>query len=61
MWHFEEDFYDGAGDYDRIINYDWPKLDTLLCKAHIDPSGTKVSRLNMCRSILSSSKIAHQI
>ena len=24
MWHFEEDFYDVAGDYERIINYDWP-------------------------------------
>ena len=23
MWHFEEDFYDAAGDYEWIINFDW--------------------------------------
>ena len=26
MRHFEEVFTMRAGDYERIINYDWPKL-----------------------------------
>ena len=40
------------------------KLDALLHKTHITrqgPSGTKVPRLDMCRSIISLSKIAHQV
>ena len=34
-------------------------VDILLHKTHQCPSGGKVQRLNMCRSILSLSKIAH--
>ena len=35
------------------------KVDILLHKTHQCPYGGKVQRLNMCRSILSLSKIAH--
>ena len=40
---------------------DCSKLDTLLHKTHQGPFVTKVLRLHMCRSIISSSKIAQQM
>ena len=39
---------------------DLSNFDALLHKTHQSPSGTKVPRL-MCRSMLSLSKIAHQM
>ena len=29
MQHFYEDFYNVGGDYEQIINYDWPSIETL--------------------------------
>ena len=40
---------------------DLSKLDALLQKTHQGPSVTKVPRLDMCRSIMSLSNIAHQM
>ena len=40
---------------------DLSKRDTLVHKTHIGPSGTKLPRLPMCRSIISLSKIIHQM
>ena len=40
---------------------DLSKPDALLHKTHQGPSGTKVPRLDMCRSILSLSKTAHEM
>ena len=40
---------------------DLSKLGALLHKIHEGTSGTKVTRLDMCRSILSFRKIAHEI
>ena len=37
------------------------KLDALLHETHQGPSGTKVPRLDMCRSIISLSKITDQL
>ena len=40
---------------------DHSKVDALLHNTHQGPSGTKVPRRDICRSILSLSKIAHQM
>ena len=40
---------------------DLSKLESLLQKTHQGVSGTRVPRLDMFKSILSSSKIAHQM
>ena len=40
---------------------DLSKLDPLLCKTHQGPSGTEVPTFDMCGSIISLSKIAHEM